>query len=264
VVAAILLALFSVLIVGGGAVRSSRRQAQAQTQLALLAAAIAQYTAAWPAWQVEGLAVADKGWPDLFPGRLFQQPQFTVVAGYTDAPSNPFEFDLTDPDDVVRANTCLAYCLTSPAGRGPFIRDRQVAGFEPILKLFPSLGTPPNYPQPTGGPSAHHREIIVDPWGTPLRFFWVYRDRLPRNPAPGEHMPGFLPVDYGPAQGGVAIPGILNDLFFQDPGVNRLPKVAVGFVLESAGPDRKYGNAWKISASSQELAEAADNLALRP
>lgn len=119
----------------------------------------------------------------------------------------------------------------------------------------------PLLPGYVGGPSAaRHAQVLVDPWGTPYRYFWVYRDA---EPDPGARAyRGYLPVDYGAfLLGDGADGGVDNAAFYQPDGTR---KTAVGYVLESAGPNKKFGNVWKIDPFAPEYRDAADNFTVTP
>jgi type II secretory pathway pseudopilin PulG len=238
--------LFGALLYGGRAVRNARNGATAKQQIALLGAAINQYAGFWPKWQVGSVVVADKGWPDFIPGRIFGSCQdnvgdFEEIPGFNDTLTLPVNW-LDQPLHVLNANTCLAYELTSSSGKGPYLLDRNGGNFKDGADF--SGGARPMYPGfdntcvPGGGGAARAAEIAADPWGTPLRYFWVYRD-------PNAHR-GYVP----------AFTADTTDV------VNF--RKADGFVLESAGHDRKFGNVWKVNPSATEIEDAEDNMVTSP
>jgi len=250
VVIGILSVLFGILLATGSMARNSRRQSSAQQQLATIAAAINRYAQFWPPWRVAGVTVADKGWPDFIPGRLFPSGTFQPLAGYNDTS----QFALLNDD--LDANTCLVYCLLAPVGGGPYLQREDVS----LIPDERGAGPGQTASYPSAGGAARPRELLVDAWGTPLRYFWVYRDTFVRT-----SYNGYLPVDYAAfVPGGGSQGGVDFDLFYQDAAARRHPKRAVGFVLESAGPDRKFGNVWKPGPSPQEISEAADNPVIKP
>ena len=253
--------LFGALLFGGRAVRNARNGATAKQQLALIGAAINQYAGFWPKWQIGSVVVADKGWPDAIPGRVFGSCQDTVgdfeeIAGFNDTLILPANW-LDQSNHVLNANTCLAYQLMSASGKGPFLGDRAGANLRDGAEF--SGGTRVMYPGfhslcvPSGGGAARAAEVCADPWGTPLRYFWVYRD-------PNAYR-GYLPVDIAP----IAADLVDNGAFDLDPAAGRfVPKTAVGFVLESAGHDKKFGNVWKVNPSAAEIEDAEDNMVTSP
>jgi type II secretory pathway pseudopilin PulG len=276
----IAIVLMSLVLFTGKTVRQSRLRAAAEQQMALIAAAIEQYAAFWPKWEVvdgnQKVVVADKGWPDFIPGRLFDpyapSNPFTQVSGFNDHLS----FDATaiyydpglqsfgDPSnpaltgDVLNANASLAYCLTSASGKGPYVSDKSGSSvLVDIATIHKQAGTA-TYPH-VGATAATRLQVFVDPWGTPYRYFWVYRD--PTTDPALKAYKGVLPVDYGAFMGGTGAGGVGNPLFFNSLGA---PKKAVSFVIESAGPDKKFGNVWKANPTSRELNDASDNLTIMP
>lgn len=275
--------LAGIVLVTGNMVRSSRMRATAEQQMAMIASAIEQYATFWPRWEVadtsgEAVLVADKGWPDFIPGRLFDAlpsvPVFEMLNGFNDHWTfnvddivySPSRDSFDDPDDaslsgdVLNANACLAYCLTAASGKGPFIEDKPGAGLVEASKLH-KQPSPPAYPRYTGLTSSRRREVFVDPWGVPYRYFWVYRDPEP-DPDKRAYK-GFLPVDYGPYWGGDGDGGVNNPAFFDDK-VTTVRKKAATFVLESAGPNKMFGGVWKRGPTQQDLDRAWDNLTVMP
>jgi len=245
---AIISVLVAVAFLGTHHAYSYIKKSSAQQQMTLIATAIDQYKDFWPAWKYGNTPVADKGWPDFIPGRLFLSTAntgpFGVIAGFNDKVT----FDLDGPNsginygpngdmlvsegDVEHAAECLAYALTAKSGKGPYIKDEMKGNLQTAHdKEF--------YPNMTGSAGGQPRGEFVDPWGTPIRYFWVFREPNLATPR------GFLPV----------ITANSNDANF---------RVANGFVLESAGPDKKFGNIWKVNPSTQEIQDAADNITITP
>jgi|CXWL01.1.fsa_nt_gi type II secretory pathway pseudopilin PulG len=260
----ILITLSSLLLVGARSVQSARSKSRSTQQLAMIAGAIDRYAAFWPAWKAGGVVIAEKGWPDFIPGRIFLAPPFDVITGY----NNDIIFDVTDIyypgtrnvrglGDVCNANSCLAAALSSETGTGPYLSEAEATGLAQVSKLDPGVGDA-NYPSKSI--AAAGREVFVDPWGTLIRYFWVYRDAT-SEPSPRAYR-GLLPVDYGALVGGAGGGGVDNPLFRQS--TFNLAKTAVGYVLESAGPDKKFGNVWKVSPTQQEIQDSEDNVVIVP
>lgn len=281
----IIMVLAGIVLLTGGTVRNARKRATAEQQMAAIAAAIEQYAAFWPRWEVFDAAgkvvLADKGWPDFIPGRLFVPsglggpfglvPGFNHVSGSHD----PLFFDVADitysqgrqsfdssnsvllAGYVLNANACLAYCLTTSSGKGPFIEDKPGAGLVDVAGVHKQT-LAQVYPPYSGSVEARRQEVFVDPWGTPYRYFWVYRD-VPSGPAPASHK-GFLPVDYGAYLSGDGTGGVGNPSFYD----NGVAKKAATFVLESAGPDKAFGNVWRRSPGTLDLDQAWDNPTVMP
>ncbi len=247
------IAIFSVLvgaiIIGARAMYGSQRADAARQQLALLSSAIDRYASFWPQWKVGSTVAAERGWPDYIPGRLF-------VAGADSYESQPFNGDfnyiisgagsgvLEDPTgetedkvqaggDVLGGNICLAYSLLSATGKGPYL---QVDDDQALLKDISAVDGSaafPLLPARTAAGMARRKLALVDPWGTPYRYFWVYRDQSAYQ--------GFMPITTA------------------DTGDSEF-HLAEGFVLESAGPDRKFGNIWKYNPTLEEVVRAKDNI----
>jgi len=264
----IVMVLAGIVLLTGKTVRDSRMRSTAEQQMAMIAGAIEQYAAFWPRWEFVGatgkVAIADKGWPDFIPGRLFAQSgaggPFDPVAGFNDAsgPYDPLSFDVTDiaystgrqtfestagaslAGHVINGNACLAYALTASTGKGPFIEDKPGAGLAEVAVVH-KQAPPPSYPAYTGGPPLKRQEVFVDPWGTPYRYFWVYRD----DSAGDRAYRGFLPV-------------ITADTTSAD------FRKADSFVLESAGPNKKFGNVWRANPPASDIDDAWDNLTVMP
>ncbi len=261
IVVAILATLTGLLIVAASAVRGSMRKNQAESQLSILAGAIEQYTQAWRPWRHPdtNAVIAAKGWPDWSGWRLFATPGNPQYSGQFNFDPSPTPIngapqrwlDLNDPDSAEFTGECLAYCLTAESGGGPFLKEppmdlykRHDAKFYPIRPI-----DDPNLRQ--------SRAELLDPWyrdddndGEPdnsYRYFWVARD--------GGSETGWRAITSAdPAQ--AVDPGLgLGDPFFWR---------AEGYVIESAGPDGRFGNIWKPNPTSQEKLEAEDNLWVRP
>jgi type II secretory pathway pseudopilin PulG len=236
VAVAILAILFSIVVVTGKMTRDSRKQSTARQQLAQIAAAISEYAAFWPAWPT-----ADKGWPHFVPNQVFDPTPpsaFPVLPGFNDytdlsvPPATWLSSDSTPPTPntfELNANECLVYALTAANGKGPYLKSDSEIGMQMALQ---TNGSPLFYPASSGGSTVRQR--FVDPWGKPLRYFWVYRDANAYR--------GYLPVWTASSSA---------------------PK-AHGFVLESAGPDGKYGNVWQANVTAQDKREAEDNLVISP
>lgn len=261
VAVALVFALSGIVLVSSRAVRNSRRITAVEQELALIAQAIDQYASFWPKWKVGGVVVADKGWPDFIPGRLFDTNFFEEQSAHhfnDDLAFNPIHLDKDvkeaitdlrgDGNDPFNANLCLAYCLTEHSGKGPYIMPddnlllRDIDDDE-LVRQFRSFGitvTDPLYPASLSTGSARRGQVLVDPWGTPYRYFWVYRDSSAYN--------GYLPVETAD----------IYDANFH---------TAVSFVVESAGPDKKFGNVWQLDSYVDEVwetEEASDNYTLKP
>lgn len=268
---AILLVLIGVVILGASAVRESGRRSTAQSQLALMAQAIDQYVSFWPKWKIGGVVVAERGWPDFNGQRLFHPDVFELIdpfnnrptfevyydtvgvpndSGVVRAPPADKNLDYVGRGDVLSANICLAYALTASSGKGPYLPPDDLGVLKDItdsvvLKSLAETGdvdiilSNPLLPAYQAAPSigAKHGQVLVDPWGTPYRYFWVYRDSAAQL--------GWRPVE-------------TTDL------VSAAFRVAEGYVLESAGPDRRFGNLWKETPTEREFMDAADNLTLKP
>lgn len=262
---AILVVLMGMLIYSSRIVNDSRKRATALQQLQLVSKAVDRYAGFWPAWKIGPVTIADKGWPDFAPGRVFA----TCDSGFGPFEANPGggynDFVLyvgphwiEETNLRMEANTALAYQLLASSGKGPYITDREGAGMEEAAKLVIGA-TRILYPGFCGGGGARPAEVIVDPWGTPLRYFWVYRD------ASRNSYRGYLPVDFAPLS--AADPPTPVSVFhsaFNQPAAPAAKQIAVSYVLESAGPDRKFGNVWKINPTQQEIADAEDNLVISP
>ncbi len=253
--------LIGLMVVGSKTVRESRMRSAAEQQMATISAAIEQYAAFWPRWEsftaTGKVLVSDKGWPDFCPGRLFAPGVFQMLGDFNDT----LAFDVTDifyskardsyedpdgmfsPGDVLNANACLAYCLSTKSGKGPFIADEQ--GTNPLdIADVHKQGGKTVYPPRVGQTSGERRLVFVDPWGTPYRYFWVYRDSEPDLSMRAYR--GYLPVETAD----------ISDALFHK---------ADSFVLESAGPDRKFGNVWaRQDDVLLDVDPAFDNLIVMP
>jgi prepilin-type N-terminal cleavage/methylation domain-containing protein len=227
---AIVATLSVLVIVGTKALMGSQARSVANQQMTMIAEAIDRYASFWPKWKTAGVTVADKGWPDYIPGRLFDQAVYDTIAPFND----DLQFDIFLAEDTLSANICLAYALTEASGGGPYLDlDDDGALFRDIGQVAPSVN--PLLPAITGQGQARRARVLVDPWGMPYRYFWAYRTSDPAAPE------GLLPV------------------FTADVTHASFHK-ADRFVVESAGPDRKFGNVWRINPSQQEINEAFDNL----
>ena len=268
----ILLVLLSIVVLGAKAVRESGRRSAAQEQLALIGHAIDEYASYWPKWKTAGVVVADRGWPDFTGGRLFDPAVFVTIdpfnnhltfKGYYSTPGvkdasgvlrplpSENHCDYVGIGDVLSGNICLAYSLTAASGKGPYLADNDQAVLKDVtdpvlLETFSMTGDvqkvkdKPLLPGYKSAPElgAKHAQVLVDPWGTPYRYFWAYRDATAYT--------GWRPVKTADSA---------------DPAF----RVAEGFVLESAGPNKRFGNLWEQTTPTQrEYEEAADNLTLRP
>ncbi len=258
VVVGILSILLAVTIMSTRAISASRAKSSADAQIALIASAIEKYASFWPRLEINGQVVADRGWPDPFAARVFNTTIFNADAPFNTrvdfeidgAGSGLFEdlinFSAADRvvsddgtgGDILAANVCLTHALLSPTGQGPYLQDDDARA---LIKrvvdvdggtahtLLPSLQTQN---------SSKTAEVLVDPWGTPYRYFWVYRSATAFR--------GYLPVE-------TALVGAPNF------------RKAVGYVLESAGPDRKFGNVWVDGVPlTRNVDEAADNITVTP
>jgi len=228
---AIAATLAVLVIVGTKALMGSQSRSVANQQMTMIAEAIDRYANFWPKWKTAGVTVADKGWPDFIPGRLFDTAVYDTVAPFND----DLQFDIYLTEDALSANVCLAYALTEASGGGPYLDlDDDGALFKDIGQIAPAVH--PLLPSISFQFRARRARVLVDPWGTPYRYFWAYRFR---NPATRKSV--FLPV---------LTADVASSDFYK----------ADRFVLESAGPDRKFGNIWKEAPTTQEQNEAFDNL----
>lgn len=267
VVVTILSVLVGGVLVSSRLIGDARKVSRARIQLNLISQAIEKYAEFWPAWRLfdpsvnQFRPIADKGWPDFIASRQFPSPPYSTVTNFNDGPPSIIvplqEWNVASINrDLLASNACLVYALTAKTGKGPFfdtddanlldLRTNKGGIAEP---LFPSLGSG----------AAESRKLVMDPWGTPIRYFWVYRDATP--PAGNRAHFGYLPVDYGPFHVGAGAGNINDPAFYQPTGE---AKVAVGYVLESAGPNRKFGNLWKFNPTAAEQDDASDNLILKP
>lgn len=256
VAVAIIAVLAGLLLVAGSTVQKSFRTTQAKTQFAVLANAIEQYTQAWKPWVApSGAKLADKGLPDWSGRRLFPQPGDIYDDGgsqfQSDDINNPSMADLNFDDDdmggdedIEHAAECLGYCLTAPVNGGPFLKD--------LPQGMANVHDDEFYPERTGAGAQIRRFELVDPWGRLLRYFWVARD----SQAPLGYRAVFS-ADYRLLPGGGNTP--------PPDGGPRIAK-AVGFVVESAGPDGKFGNQWRrnVAAGSALQVDAQDNIVIKP
>lgn len=281
---AIVSILLGILVVSSKAVLRSQDRSDAKQEMMMIAAAIDKYATFWPAWQLTDnsgnlVKIADRGWPDYMPARLFdsstaQSGFLTDQTGRFNSPSVPGLLYAVDsrgetyvpaesglveapgrPDQVIEgtvlnANICLAYALTSKTGEGPYlVIDDDKAILRDVAENVPTYS--PTFPRPRTGAATNlhaaspvgRKLMLVDPWGTPYRYFWVFRCTVTPS--------GFAPVGDGRINntGG---PNEL-DVFHR----------AVGYVLESAGPDRKFGNRWLPSPQQADIDDAADNIIIQ-
>lgn len=269
---AIILVLVGLAIMGTRAAHSFMRKSNCEQQLKVLQNAINQYSDFWQPWRVGNVVVANKGWPDFIPGRLFATGSFggpfpTDPGGF----NNRLTFDLEGGNsgisydaagdmtivegDVEYGAECLAYALTAASGKGPYIKDEMKGELQAIhdTEFYPTL---------MSAGSATARTEYIDPWGTPYRYFWVYADDAATNRA----LKGYLPVNIGvfsttTSPMGAGNASVNNPLFKTPSGKY---KTAVGYVLESAGPDKRFGNVWKANPTQKEIEDAADNLSVTP
>lgn len=284
-VVAIIAILVGLTLFGATAAHKHFKKTTARQQLDLIANAIEQYASFWPRWEVRDpnfgrVVIAEKGWPDFIPGRLFAPTNIGGRFALTADPDNTvFNAHITftlragdansgisyntegnediDKGDVEAGSETLLYCLTAKAGDGPFMADDTMEGDLQIAhedEFYPGRN----------GPSINKRGEFRDPWGNPYRYFWIYRDPTPPS-SNARAINGFLPVDYGAFKNSVGTPGgrISNPLFLDS---NNQPKTAVGFVIESAGPDGNFGNIWQPRDSvrdQREIDDAEDNLIKR-
>lgn len=250
--------LLSIVIVGSRSIIASRARSTAQQQLAAIASAIDRYASFWPRWEIGGVVVADKGWPDPFPVRVFNPSRYQMVAPFNShvqfrvagAGSGIIEdlLNFTLPDrvvandgaggDVLGANVCLTYALLAKTGQGPYLEQDDASVLIRRVSEIDGNAGQAVLPAPLIGFANVPAEALVDPWGMPYRYFWVYRDSNAYH--------GYLPVTTADVTSGAF-------------------RKAVGFVLESAGPDRKFGNLWQLGTPSlRDRDEAADNLIITP
>lgn len=264
----IILLIFSLVFLTAKTVLGSSRRTRAQAQLQLLAAAIDRYALAWPVWRdASGNPVADRAWPHWSPWALFPTqgsgltlPPLSSSYDYNSpncgmlypVPPNPTPIwtpadddaidavgQFTGRNDVGQASACLAYSLFTPALGQTIMKDD--SGVFTVVKdrEYPALG----------GRTTAIR-VTLDPWGHPVRYFWVVRDSDSSNSTGWRPVTSANPADRPP-------PAVTDppDPFY-------LP--AQGYVLESAGPDGRFGYQWKRNATPQELTDAADNLVVQP
>jgi len=290
VVIAIIATLIGIGAFSVSAVHEWGRKNTAKQQLALLANAIDQYAESWKRWEVQAgaagrVVIAEKGWPDFIPGRLFwsnniggpyqqltdpDNVPFNDHLTYSLSPNDPLnsgvDYDTEGREVIVKGDVeagaeALFYALTSSALKGPFVDESTMKANLQVTHETE------RYPAKTGTGTASSdlkRGEFVDPWGKPYRYFWIYRDPVPSS-SNARSINGFLAVDYGAFRAGTADGGVGNPAFNADPSSGYLPKTAVGYVIESAGPDGNFGNVWQPAnqATTQEIDDADDNLVLR-
>ena len=265
---AIIVALVSLVVLGARAAQNFSRKSNAQQQLKLLQNAIDQYAGFWQPWRVGSVVVAEKGWPDFIPGRLFSSPPYNPAldnANFNTGPTS-LRYDVDDGitysanDEMTFGEgaaefgiECLFFALTSSSGKGPYIKDEMKGDLQ-------STHNDEFYPTLAAGGENISRGEFVDPWGTPYRYFWVYRDDEPI--AANRAIKGFLPVDFAAFSTVSGASNLGDPLFRTIPGGKY--KTAVGYVLESAGPDKRFGNVWKRSPTQKEIDFATDNITVVP
>lgn len=274
VVLGILSVLIGLVAFGAGSVYRSQDRSIAETQIAMLANAIEKYANFWPAWEVRGpngtfIKLAERGWPDYLPARLFDsfngnyqaQPFFNMAgdlqffANVLNGPPGNLSGIVQQPGladdvqigDVLNANICLAYSLTAPVGEGPYLDiDDQGALIKSASDVV-NLNGLNTLPQRLNDNALFHNNefgstrklVLVDPWGTPYRYFWVARD--------ANSFSGYAAIRSG------------------NPTAPEFRR-ADGFVLESAGPDRRFGNVWEpflLLENDERVRQAADNIVVR-
>lgn len=253
----ILSILLSIVVFGSRTIIASRARSLAQQQLALIAAGIDRYASFWQRPEIGGVLVADRAWPDPFPIRVFNAANYQLMAPF----NNHFELRIDNngsgliedivnfrekdrlisndgvAGDVLAANVCLTYALLSRTGNGPYLEETDAKAVVKRLVEMDGNTFMPTLPAPIAGNANSSAEVLVDPWGLPYRYFWVYRDSNAYR--------GYLPVPTAD---------------FADGSFRK----AVGYVVESAGPDGKFGNVWQLTGATNnnDVNEAADNLTL--
>lgn len=251
----IVVLLTGIVVMTGRSIHKGMANTQAKTQIALLADAINKYSAAWPAWKdAAGRPLAQRGWPHWSPTHLFPtsglQP-YSGEAGFNDPggllivePRVIGDDDSTNGrGDVEVIGETLAYQLTSAARGAPVLADPQGA----LVKSHdPTSGPTKLYPRLASETSAQPRRELVDPWGTIYRYAWLARDsQTPK---------GWRAITSSDTT------RTANDASTGGPQF----AVAEAVVLESAGPDGKFGNIWKRNASPTDIADAEDNESVKP
>ena len=277
----ILAVVAGLVLVGINALRASQARSITRQQIAAIASAIDRYADFWPQWKVVdtssvipvAVTLSDRGWPDHIAGRLFDDNAYQSIATFNDdflffANNGIFTMQNGEDEirvgDVLSANICLAYALTSSSGKGPFITIDDDSLYLKEITEVTSVADP-LLPAPLGGLSANRAQralVLVDAWGTPYRYFWVFRDA--ETNLSQRAYKGYLPVDYGAFLPGSGAGGVQNSAMFQDDADPDTFKKAVGYVLESAGPDKRFGNVWRVNPSAQEIEAAADNIIRLP
>ncbi|MCK6456533.1 MAG: prepilin-type N-terminal cleavage/methylation domain-containing protein [Phycisphaerae bacterium] len=248
---AIVLVLFSLLVVAGQQVRNALRRSRAQQQMQLVADAIDRYAKTWPAWRDtitgSGAQTSDRGWPHWCGAAAFPVAAYTTETDFNDSNTR----DVSDDDDpasggrtdVEAAAECLAFALTTADRGTPLLATGEGTG----VRTYSASETPPRvYPKllAAASPANNPRRILEDPWGNPLRYFWVVRDT--------DSQEGWRAITSADSTG----PNDpANDPFFAP---------AQGIVVESAGPDGRYGNVWRRTPTAQQLEDATDNLWVKP
>lgn len=272
---AIIVVLFSLLVVSARAVRNASRKAEARAQLAILATAVEHYARDWPRWEIGGTLLADRGWPHWSPwaafpinATAFPPVYFETIAGFNDDASrriDPSDDDTTNASgaftgrsDVIRGNECLIAGLTSKTGESAYLP-------ESVLGHIEVPDSAARYPRIAGGNQAQRpRRRMLDPWGNPYRYLWLIRDPNPGTSANGLQASGWRAI----TSSDPADPtNYASDPFFNppptaNPGGPPIPTAA--FVIESAGPDGFFGNVWKRDPTAAEVQRASDNVTIRP
>lgn len=267
--------LTGLVVVAGKSVHNSMRKSRAENQLAVLAEAIERYSQSWAPWRIKPVssrgivALSDRGLPDWSGRRLFQvsgdplydenasKPDYNMLSGEINDPNVTTRLDFSDDDnftipdnrrDVEFAGECLAYCLTERSGGGPFLANPpQGLVNEHDDEFYPTIGNTTDL---------RRRFELLDPWGNSFRFFWVVRD--------AETSSGWRPipsVDYTDQSTDPFLGGPRGSVVF---GGSPRSLKAEGYVLESAGPDGRFGNIWRRNFTATNLAWAEDNMTIKP
>ncbi|MFO0972121.1 MAG: hypothetical protein U1A27_01605 [Phycisphaerae bacterium] len=256
--------LMTLLVISARAVRASSRKSQAEAQLHLIASAIERYAAAWPKWIEVGTTMSGpatvRGLPHWSGRWVFDSTTllpnnrpFLAIPGFNDMAARRRDLSdddavdaagrFTGRDDVQMSSDVLAYQLTATAMGGPFLVDKQ--------GLFSPDISGQMYPTHAAAEPSRPRLHLVDPWGHPYRYLWVTRDAA--SQAGWRAVTSADPDDGGdPASDPFTV---VNHPYCQP---------ADGFVIESAGPDGRFGNLWIRNPSAQQIEDARDNLSVRP
>lgn len=267
--------LTGLVVVASKSVQNSMRKSRAENQLAVLAEAIERYSLSWGPWRITpyssrgSVVLTDRGLPDWSGARLFHasgdslydeqasKPDYNVIAGEINDPNLTTRLDFSDDDnftipdnrrDVEFTGECLAYCLTERSGGGPFLASPpQGLINEHDDEFYPTVG---------GATDVRRRFELLDPWGNNFRFFWVLRD--------AETSSGWRPipsVDYYDDSIDPFLGGPRGSVVF---GGAPRPLKAEGYVLESGGPDGRFGNIWRRNYTANNVALASDNMTIKP